>query len=223
MHGFIQNKIINRIKQYGSNAAFVQFTRAILRWLYKIERYIVFIIPDFKGCLYDDSYITLLTKERIEHAVTNGGLQASQARLLNNFIKEGSKGICVEVDGQLAGYGYIQFEGLYQFGQSGKLILPPHYAVAKNLFVFPKYRGYKLGQKLNAGRLALIPEGYTPVVFIIPENQYAIRNWEQYGFQRVLSVKRWRWISGNWKMSIKRFSDRDEAITLEKALKESNA
>jgi GNAT superfamily N-acetyltransferase len=222
MHGFIQNKITNRIKQYGSNAAFVQFTRAILRWLYKLERYIVFIIPAFKGYTYNDSCIALMTEERIVYAIKNGELETTQAHLLNGFLKEGSKGVFADVEGKLAGYAWIQFEGVYRFGITGKFNIPSKYAVMKNLYVFPMHRGHKVSTKLNAARLALIPAGHTPVVFIIPENKYAIRNWAQYGFRRILSVKRWRWICGSWKMCIKRLADHDEAFVLEKALQEAN-
>jgi len=214
--------MFDRVRQYGYTAAIVQIVLAALRRVYQVEQNIVFIIPEFKGYTYNDSCIALMTEERIVYAIKNGELETTQAHLLNGFLKEGSKGVFADVEGKLAGYAWIQFEGVYRFGITGKFNIPSKYAVMKNLYVFPMHRGHKVSTKLNAARLALIPAGHTPVVFIIPENKYAIRNWAQYGFRRILSVKRWRWICGSWKMCIKRLADHDEAFVLEKALQEAN-
>jgi len=142
--------------------------------------------------------------------------------MLSSFLDEGCRGICTEIDGKLAGYAWVQYEGEYNFGRLGRIIIPSGHVIFRNLFVFPEYRGNKLGPKLNAARLALIPAKHVPVVFIIPENRYAIRNWEKYGFERMLEITKSHWIGGRWRMQLKRLSDSLEANVLLKVLEETN-
>ena len=212
----------NRVRQFGLPSAAAQIGRAAMRPLAQTFRDLVFIIPDFRGYEFHDPCISPLTAERLERAAAAGELDESQARLLRGFIAEGSQGLCAEVDGRLAGYAWVQFAGEYRFGPSGRLLVPPKHANVKNLMVLPAYRGCKLGQKLNAARLAMIPAGKIPVVFIIPENRYAIRNWETLGFQRVLQVRQARWIRGRVRTSVSWLDRRDEAEALYRALVESN-
>ena len=142
--------------------------------------------------------------------------------MLTAFLEEGSRGLCAEIDEPLAGYAWIQFGGRYVFGRNGKLEIPPKYAIVKNLWVSPEFRGQNIGQKLNAARLALVPAGHIPMVFIIPENRYAIRNWERHKFQRVLEINEWRWFKGAWKMNVKHLTESPEAESLVSALERGN-
>jgi GNAT superfamily N-acetyltransferase len=183
----------SRLRLYGLRATAMKVLRALFRKVYSLERNIAFIILDFQGYEFHDPCISPLTAGRIERAAVASELDESQARLLNGFIEEGSRGVCAEVDGKLAGYAWVQFEGEYRFGPSGRLQIPSNHAIVKNLMVLPQYRGCKLGQKLNAARLAMIPAGSIPVVFIILENRFAIRNWEKLGFQRVIQVELKKW------------------------------
>ena len=213
----------DRVRQYGLLPAVAQLVQAAFRCVYEVNRDIVFVIPVFKGHEFADPCVIPMTRQRIEQAVADGELDEKQAKLLNGFIEEGSRGLCAEVNGQLAGYAWVQLAGEYQFGRTGLLNIPPGYAFVKNLLVRPEFRGQKLGQKLNAARLALIPAGVTPVVFIIPENRYAIRNWETYGFERIVEAKRWQWFGrGKWRMRLTKLSDCTEADSLMKAIEESN-
>lgn len=216
------NNLRSRIRQFGLYSASVQIVRAMLRLVYRVELNIVFVIPEFSTPAFNDPCIVPMTRERIQKAANAGGLKENEIQLLAGFLAEGCHGICAEINGKLAGYAWIQFEGEYRFGRTGQMIIPPNYAMVKNLLVFPEYRGCKLGQKLNVARLAQIPSGHIPVAFIIPENRFSIRNWEKYGFQRVLQVKRWSWFRGPWRMHIERLANVPEVVELEKALKEGN-
>ncbi|MCD6474798.1 MAG: hypothetical protein J7K85_00875 [Anaerolineaceae bacterium] len=223
MYGFIQEKIINRIRQYGFRVGMVQILRAMLRTMYHVNTDIIFIIPDFKGHAYHDPCIEQLTHERIRQAAGEGALNEADVSLLSSFLAEGSQGVCAVINGKLAGYGLVQYEGEYRFGRTGRMIIPPKYAVAKNLFVFSEFRGQRLGQRLNEARLALIPAGYIPVGFIIPENRFAIRNWEMFGFQRVLQIKCWCWLASRWHIKIVRLAGGKYVDELEQVLIEGNS
>ena len=222
MHKFTQSKLVNHLRQYGLRAGVSRIFRALIRKVYQLDRDIVFVIPGYEGFSFDDACIHPLTAERIDLADEAGELEAKDVRLLRSFLDQGCRGVCAEVDGRLAGYAWVQCEGEYRFGRVGRLTIPPKFAFAKNLFVSPNFRGRKLGQKLNAARLAMIPPGHTPVTFIIPENRFAIRNWEKYGFQRIVEVKNSRWFGGRWRTRVKRLSERSEADRLIRAIEEGN-
>lgn len=220
---FIQVRIVNRIRQYGLLAAVVQLAKASIRNIYMENRDLVFIISDFTGYIFHDPCISNLSLDRIEKALVAGELDLEQAKLLSGFIGAGCLGLCAEVEGALAGYAWVQLEGAYTFGRTGHMSIPPRHALFKNLFVSPVYRGMGLGQKLNAARLALVPSEYTPVVFIIPDNRYAIRNWENYGFRKVIAIKRWKWgQNGKWKMRLSRLVDIPESTPILHALENSS-
>lgn len=150
------------VRLYGVVATGRHAFRAFVRRIYRVDRDIVFIIPDFAGRQFDDPLIRPITRERIEKACRDGDLSPAEARLLGGFLDEGSRGIHAEIDGRLAGYAWVQDRGEYHFGRAGKMTIPPGYVFVKNLFVAPQFRGRKLGQKLNAARLALIPADRVP-------------------------------------------------------------
>ena len=222
MSDFIRRNIFDRVRQYGFRTAIFQAFRALVRRIYRVDRDIVFIIPGFAGRQFDDPLIRPITRERIEKACRDGDLSPAGVRLLGGFLDEGSQGVHAEIDGRLAGYAWVQDRGEYHFGRAGKMTIPPVYVFVKNLFVASQFRGRKLGQKLNAARLALIPADRVPVVFIIPDNRYAIRNWEEYGFQRVLEVRQSRWLGGRWQTRITRLSECPEADALFEAITETS-
>ncbi len=166
---------------------------------------------DFRGFAFSDSSVKSLDKERIDAALLSGQVEPDTGRLLHELLGDGSQGLYAEIEGKIAGYAWIQRKGEYRWGPSGRLSIPDNYVIFKNLFVCPAYRGQKTGQKLNAARLAQTEAGKVPTVFIIPENRYAIRNWEKYGFQRVAEVKQWRWAGGVWHMKVRRLTNLPEA------------
>ena len=211
-----------RVRQYGILASARQVASALTRHVYRCEANLAFVISDFRGQEYQDPSIQALEQERVDQAANAGQLTTTDVRLLTGFVDQGCRGVYAEVDGRLAGYAWVQYEGEYRFGGSGRVTIPPKYTFVKNLFVYPEFRGRKLGQKLNAARLAMIPPGHTPVVFIIPENRIAIRNWEKHGFQRIAEVKNSHWIGGCWRTRVKRLSELSEADELIRAIEKAN-
>ena len=47
----------------------------------------------------------------------------------------------------------------------------------------PQFRDGTWGKSSTLPAWRLCPADRVPVVFIVPDNRYAIRNWEEYGFQ----------------------------------------
>lgn len=211
-----------QVRLYGVVAAGRRALGALVRPVYRIDRNIVFIIPDFAGEEFDDPLIRPITRERIQKACRDGDVSPDEARLLGGFLDEGSRGVHAEIDGTLAGYAWVQGRGEYHFGRVGKTAIPHGYVFAKNLFVSSQFRGRKLGQKLNAARLSLVPADRVPVVFIIPDNRYAIRNWEEYGFRPVLEVRQSRRLGGRWKTRVTRLSECAKADALLEAITEAS-
>jgi GNAT superfamily N-acetyltransferase len=112
---------------------------------------------------------------------------------LKTFLAQGCRGFLAEVDGRLAGWALIQSTGTYPSGYGGRFQIPADMMVLKNLLVFPEFRGHSLGKKLNQTRIAAVPEGGTPVAFVIAENRIAIRNLKMFGFEEMLTVTRTTW------------------------------
>jgi GNAT superfamily N-acetyltransferase len=213
---------MSRVKQYGPQASLLQLLRWCIRRLIRIEENIVFTIADFAGYNHNDTSIKGLSSTQIDQFSKSGQITALEIRQLHDFVSDGCCGFYAEVGGRIAGYAWVQFNGIYRFGKSGHMRIPPGYAVAKNLFIFPDFRGKRISQRLNKGRLATIPSGNVPTVFINPENRYAIRNWEKFGFRRILSIRRWKWAGRPWRMSITVLKDCKQAQELKQALLEEH-
>lgn len=218
MYMFYKHKIVNRLQQYGLRTGLAQILRAMVRLVYQVDRHILFVIPEFAAHVFHDPYIIPLTRERLHQATNAAELDKKKVQLLSGFLTEGCRGVCAEIDGKLAGFAWVQFDGEYCFGRTGRMIIPPKYAIIKNLLVFPEFRGRRLAQKLNAACLALIRSGHQPLTFIILENRISIQSFEIHGFQQVLQVKHWRWFRGRWQMHVERLADGLQADELEQAL-----
>jgi ribosomal protein S18 acetylase RimI-like enzyme len=222
MNAYVRRKFNDRIRQYGFLAAMGQILRACVRPIYKFHKDLVFVVAADPGHRCDAALIKPFTQQMIRDAVESGELESGDAQLLAGFLDEGSRGICAEVDGRFAGYAWIQYSGEYRFGEVGRMTIPVKHVVIKNLWVLPDYRGRKLGQMLNAALLALIPPDHVAVIFIIPDNRYAIRNWERLGAVRVLFVKLSRWWSRPWKIELARLSERPETDVLSPTIRVSS-
>jgi len=195
---FIRVNITYRIRQFGLVNAVRQLIRFFIRPIYiKNEDNVLAIIQrkPISPELY--SNVMPLTIELISSNRTKWGIDEKKASVWINLLKNGCKGFVVEKDGEIAGYGFVQFTGVYKFGRTGKFMIPHSTAVLKNLFVDYKYRGQGIGKQINAARIASIPENYIPIGFVIPENKYAIRNLKMYGFEEILKIKRSIWL-GRW-------------------------
>lgn len=199
---YIRLKILNRIRQFGFKVAIIQVLRAIFRKVYEVNEDIVFVANEREKRKFCVKSIKQLSEKKVKKYQECGELSREWAKLLLNFVSQGCMGLHIEINGKLAAYSWIQFKGEYEYGKSGKMAIPANYAVFKNLYVFPEFRGKKLGQKLNEAKLELIASRYTALIFIMSENRYALRNWRNLGARRICKVKRWHWFRGNWRMAL---------------------
>lgn len=190
---WFQEKWVHRVRQFGLRAACAQVARAALRPVFEVKRDLVMIIPNHQPRPVELPEIRPMAAEDVEAAAERGELDSRQRALLLGFLDEGSRGFLAEVDGRLAGYAFVQSAGVYQFAGSGRLRIPERVMVLKNLLVFPAFRGRSLGKRLNEARIAAIPAGATPAVFVMTENRVAIRNLTVFGFEETLIVRRATW------------------------------
>lgn len=222
LHRFVESHAIDRSKQYGFVAAARQILRASVRSVYCLNASDVYIVPDFRGFEYNDPLVRPLSHERVLADIERGQLvdRDMQRRVLD-FCDSGYSGLCIEIDGRLAAHAWTQFSGDYWFfGKTWSLRLKTNWAVFLGLFVLPEFRGQGLGGKLNAARLASVPSGWVPIGLIVPENRYAIRNWCEYGFQRVVALKQSRWIGCRPTRKVTSLSDIPAAIDIATTLEE---
>ena len=205
---WFRNKWVDRVRQFGLRVAYAQAIQAALRPIWQVNRYIVIAMPDHHPNQYSQHAETkAATSAAIEAAAKRGDLNSRQYKQLQNFLADGCWGLMAEIKGRLAGYGFIQPTGEYPFCYSGRFRIPKGMMVLKNLLVFPDFRGFSIGKNLNQARLAAIPEGCVPIVFVIVENRYAIRNLKMFGFQEILIVRRTTWFRKWAKQSIRILND----------------
>jgi hypothetical protein len=191
---WFQEKWVDRVRQFGLFASFAQALRAAVRPVWRINHDLILAILDHKPNeqpVYPE--IIDMTAEKIEAAVNRGELTGQQKTSLYNFLAEGCRGFIAEVNGRLAGYAFIQPAGTYTITDTSRMQIPAGMMILKNLLVFPEFRGHSLGKKLNQARIAAIPADQTPIVFVIMENRFAIRNLMMFGFEEILIVTKVTW------------------------------
>ncbi len=213
---FVKSHLSDRSKQYGWVAGARQLLRASARSVYRRHESSVYIMPSFRGFKYDDPLVQPLSRDRVLAALKSGELGGrDMERRLLAYCDSGYSGLCIKINGRIAAHAWTQFSGDYCFfDNTWSLGLQANWAVFLGLFVVPEFRGQGLGGKLNAARLASVPSGWLPIGLIIPENRYAIRNWERFGFERVLDIRRSRWFHGSWRTEIIRLSQHSQADAL---------
>lgn len=189
----IRDKWLDRVKQYGLTVAYIHIVRAIMRSIYLKTEYIVVAIVDRRHEKFDSANVSILTPSLVEIRKTQWKLPSSKMRSLRASLANDCMGFMIENDGKLAAYACVQYSGIYKFGKTGKFSIPKDMAVLKDLYVFSEYRGENLGKELNRARILAIPEGITPLGFVIPENRYAIRNLAINGFIDILKIRRTTW------------------------------
>lgn len=191
---WLRDKWLNRLRQFGIRASVTQVVRAAVRPVYRVNCQLILAIPDHRPDPCGNfSEIRDMTVEAVDSAAGRGELTEPQERLLKTFLAQGCRGFLAEVDDRLAGYAFVQSTGTYPFGPGGRFQIPTAMMVLKNLLVFPGFRGHSLGKKLNQARIAAVPEDQTPLVFVMTENRFAIRNLKMFGFEEMLIVTRTTW------------------------------
>ena len=191
---WFQDKWINRVRQFGLHAAFRQILLAIVRPVWQIRKNLVMAIPEHQPDKQPEhAEILDMTPHTVRNAVELGQLNERQQALLQSFLTTGCKGFFCQSDNHIAGYAFIQPAGTYVFAGSGRFQIPDGMMIFKNLLIFPQFRGHSLGKKLHQARIASIPADQTPIVFVMPENRFAIRNLKMYGFEEMLTITRITW------------------------------
>ena len=209
-----QNKWANRVRQFGLPAALAQIGRSAVRPLFEIERELALVIPNHQPTPVYYPEIRPMTHEDVENIAKRGELSVPVRAALHRFLNEGCFGFFAEIDGRPAGYGFVQPSGIYNFGRNGCLYIPEGMMLLKNLFVFSDFRGHSLGKKLIQARIASIPAGQTPIVFVVPENRVNIRNLKMFGFQEILVVSRTTWFKRRTCQTVKVLGHEDKSRKL---------
>jgi len=180
-------KISLLIRQYGLLAVFKKFASRFISPFVRRTTFIVLAINhdirqrvkgEVKRMTYDDIY----------GWEANGIIDHPAASLFNGFLKDGCKGYYLKENDDLAAWGFVQTYGSYKYGNY-YYQMPEKIHNLKNLYVKPEHRGKSFGKMINEARINDIPANCTPVVFVIPENRYALRNLKIYGFEEYLMVQ----------------------------------
>ena len=203
MRQVFQEKVVDRIHQFGWAAAIKQIIKVLARKVYNREDDLLLVLetPNLLGI--DNDQIEPLTLEVFEKNKDAWNLPDAHIRKISNHLKSGCKGFMGRSGKHLMGYGFVQYDGTYQFGTNGVFQIPPKTALLKNLYVFREYRGKSVAKQINAARIASIPDGILPVVFIIPDNRYAIRNMKMFGFEESMMFTQSIWFSRFIKQQVK--------------------
>lgn len=207
MVSLLRGKLSDRYRQYGLRRTLLRMGKAFLRPVFDSESWHIFVMMGFCGRANRDAGVRQFTQDRIQNAMEQGLLSRSRGALFIQFIQSGCKGFIMELQGEVAGYGWVQFEGEYELGRGIKMKLSAKEAVVNNIHVFSKFRGRSLGTRLNAACLSAIPCGYLPIVWILAENRYAIRSWKRLGASPVLVVSRICLGSKTYRIIVKQISN----------------
>ena len=204
---WFQEKWVNRVRQFGLRASLAQAVRAAVRPIWCMNRDLILAIPNHQPNQPEYTEIRKMTVQMVEKAAQKGELTQREENRLKRFLDQGCWGFLVDIDHRIAGYIFIQPEGIYPFVSSGKFLIPEGMMVLKNLLVFSEFRGRSFGKYLNQACIAAIPAGHTPIVFVMTENRIAIRNVKMFGFKEMLTVTRTTWF-GRWtRQSVKVLCD----------------
>tara|TARA_B100000780_G_C21049131_1_gene421238 strand:+ start:88 stop:729 length:642 start_codon:yes stop_codon:yes gene_type:complete len=184
-------KLLDLYKQFGVKGIIERVFNKLISPIYKSTEVIVLFISKERESETDSS-VKLMTNEKVTEWLRNNYINDSEAKKFINFLASECIGYYIEINNELAAWGFVQTKGTYKYG-SYFYDLPESVYMLKNLFVKPNYRGLSLGKKINEARINAIPKGCIPCVFVIPENKYAIRNLKLYGFQEQLKISHTSW------------------------------
>ena len=214
----LKNKWASRVRQYGLITTIRKLANALVRPIRRKDNQLILAVAPHKSKSFRDVQIRNLTNEDVTDYAIRGELTERQRARMSDFLADGCRGFLAETDGHLAGYAFVQLAGTYVFGGDGRLLIPDGMMILKNLIVFPDFRGNSLGKKLNQVRIASIPESSIPIVFVIPENRFAIRNLKMFDFEEIMIFSRTIWFVRWVRKRVKLLSDCDVSHQLMGAL-----
>ena len=191
-HGF-RGRWRNRVLQFGLLTSVRQACSALIRPVRRVEAFLFLAIPDHSPTSDSVQSCSALNVEDLEVGKRHGSLSDAQRENFLRFLQTGCFGFKAEIDGAPAGFAFVQKEGALVFGTT-QMQIPEGFMLLKNLLVLPEFRGRSLGKHLNQRRINAIPKGVVPLVLVVVENQFAIRNLEMFGFKQMLIAKKITWI-----------------------------
>lgn len=193
-------KFKDRIKQFGFVATLKNTFFFLIRNIVRVDSYIVLIIENHRCSSIDDRVFNI-TNEKIELWTKMGFISEKESTRFQKFLNLGSIGYYIEIQNELAAWGFVETKGSYQYGKYFYQI-PESMHILKNLFVRPKYRGMSLGKYINEARINNVPDSFIPCGFVVPKNRYAIRNLKMYGFKEYLKISHISWFKSFKKIKI---------------------
>lgn len=184
-------KLLDLYKQYGIKSLIVRTFNKLVRPVYKVTEVIVFFIPNHRKKEIDNS-VKIMTSDKVNNWLKYNFIDESEAEKFLKFLNSECIGYYIEVENELAAWGFVQINGNYQY-EKYEYKLPCRVHMLKNLFVKSKFRGMSFGKLINEARINGMPDSYIPCGFVIPENKYAIRNLKKYGFQEIYMISHTCW------------------------------
>lgn len=186
----INNKIGLLSKQFGLQNAILRILKSIIKPIYYSSINIIMVCDTEVEYISKSLYqIEEITPSIIDSLLINKKIEVDLANKFNEFILNSCTGFYAQVNGEFAGFAFIQHSGDYSFGRKGRFLIPTNISVLKNLTVLPRFRGSSIGKELNSVRISSILPQKVPIGFVIEDNRYAIRNLKLNGFSEYLIVK----------------------------------
>lgn len=163
-------------------------------------------IPEHKPAHFDEKihHVCKITHNLSDQVFSRGEIREKVKTKIQQFLKEGSIGYFIMFENKIAGFAFIQNNGIYHFCKRGRFNIPYNMSVLKNLYIYPKYRGKSLGQILNNVRISNIPTGRIPLGFVVKDNKYAIRNLAKVGFVKIITIRVVTYFGSHAKQSIQK-------------------
>ncbi|HQG78345.1 MAG TPA: GNAT family N-acetyltransferase [Bacteroidales bacterium] len=181
------------IKQYGLKSSLKRAFLRILNPIIAVKVDIVLAISSHKTNSNLNKEVKVINMSNLQYWRNNRMINEKTAHRFESFLSNNCIGYYIEENHVLCAWGFIQIRGEYQYGSSNIYEIPKDSCVLKNLFVKPEFRGKNYGKLINQARLNAVPDNCLPIVFVIPENRFALRNLKILGFEEYLLVKHFLW------------------------------